>query len=202
MAFHKDLGAAFPSPTVITGWDDFGPTATLNTQICVQNVVPSTRYSGTLVHLALDGTHLDQIGGSGCQAWDELTDGTVLCGANDWQGFSVRRHNGDVVWSRATDFLDDVKMSPDGNGVATADGAIYLRDTYQPASSARTAAPGARLLGWGDPGHVVTLGNDGRVGLAPANDPSSILDLGLTISSSCLFCTPYGVKLIGTLGIA
>src|SRR5690348_5219218 len=198
VVLHKDLGSAFPRPTVITGWDAFGPTATLNSDICTQAALPSATYNGTLIHLAPDGTHMEQIGGSGCLAWDELVVGTVLCGANDGQSFSVRRRNGDVLWSRTGSPLYDVKLSTDGNGVS-AGGAIYLRDTDQPASSARTASPPARILGWADSRDVVTLSNDGRLGLAAARNPLTVVDLGLTISSPCLSCLPYGVMLAGTL---
>jgi hypothetical protein len=195
VVLHKNLGTTFPSPTVITGWDQFGPTATLNSQICTQNVLPSTRYTGTLIHMALDGTHLDQIGGANCQAWDELVDGTVLCGSGDWQSFSVRRTNGDVLWSRSSGYLWYVTISPDGNGVATADGSVYLRNSSQPTSLARTAQPAVQILGWADPGHVVTIGTDGRLGLAAsAITGLMIVDLDLTITS-----VPYGVSLIGTI---
>ncbi len=198
VALHRDLGSAFPRPTVITGWDAFGPTATLNSDICTQNALPSFTYNGTLVHLAPDGTHMEQIGGSSCLAWDELVNGTVLCGATDWQSFSVRRRNGDVLWSRAASVPNDVKLSPDGSGVSGGD-TIYLRDSDQPASFARTAAPAVRILGWADPHDVVTLSNDGRLGMAAARSPLSVVDLGLTIGSSCLSCLPYGVMLVGTL---
>lgn len=199
VALHRDLGSAFPKPTVITGWDAFGPTATLNSEICTQNALPSFTYNGTLIHLTLDGTHMEQIGGSSCQAWDQLVDGTVLCGANDWQSFSVRRRDGGLLWSRAASVLSDVKLAPDASGVASGDGTIYLRDADQPASFARTGAPTVRILGWADARDVVTLSNDGRLGLAAARNPLSVVDLGLTISSPCLTCVPYGVMLIGSL---
>ena len=200
VVLHKSLGTTFPSPTVITGWDQFGPTATLNSAICTQNVLPSTRYNGALIHLALDGTHLDRIGGADCQPWDELVDGTVLCGGADWQSFSVRRNNGEVLWSRGAGFLQQVTMSPDGNAVASADGTVYLRNSSQTASFARTGPPPVQILGWADPGHVVTIGSDGRLGLAaPANSGLIVVALGLTIPSTCQSCIPYGVSLIGTI---
>ena len=200
VVLHKNFGTSFPSPTVITGWDQYGPTETLNSAICTQNVLPSTKYTGTLIHLAMDGTHLDQIGGADCQAWDELVDGTVLCGSGDWQSFSVRRKNGDVLWSRSGGYLQNVTLSSDGNGVASADGTVYIRNSSQAASFARTAQPAVQILGWADPGHVVTIGTDGRLGLsAPANNGLMIVDLRLTITSTCQSCLPYGVSLIGTI---
>lgn len=201
VALHKNLGIAFPSPTVITGWDQFGPTATLNSKICTQNSLPSLSYTGTLIHLGLDGTHLDHIGGSDCQAWDELADGTVLCGGADWTAFSVRRENGDVMWSYSEGgYLQDARLSPDGSGVASSAGVVYFRDRSQAASFARTGPPDVEILGWADPGRVVTLGYDGRLGLAAPSNPLMIVDLGLTLGTYCLLCTPYGARLIGTLG--
>lgn len=202
LALHRDLGTSVPSPTVITGWDEFGPTATLNSWICTQSGLPSYRYTGTLVHLALDGTHLDQIGGADCHAWDELLDGTVLCGGVDWLSFSVRQKNGDVLWSRSDIAGDDVKMAPDGNGVASA-GAVYLRNSSHVASFGRQTAPEPpfQILGWADSGHVVTIANDGRLGLADAAiDPLTAVDLGLTLNTYCELCIPYRVSLIGTIG--
>jgi hypothetical protein len=202
VVLHRDLGSSVPSPTVITGWDQFGPTATLHSQICTQNSLPSYRYTGTLVHLALDGTHLDQIGGANCNAWDELFDGTVLCGGTDWQSLSVRQKNGDVLWSRSDAFGVDVKLGPDGNGVASG-GVVYLRNSSQVASFARQTAPEPpfQILGWADPGHVVTIATDGRLGLADAAiDPLTPVDLGLTLNTFCELCIPYRVSLIGTIG--
>jgi outer membrane protein assembly factor BamB len=202
VVLHTDLGTSVPSPTVITGWDQFGPTATLNSQICTQNSLPSFRYTGTLVHMALDGTHLDRIGGPDCNAWDELFDGTVLCGGSDRQSFSVRQKNGDVLWSRSDAFGNDVKLAPDGNGVASA-GVVYLRNSSQAASFAPQTAPEPpyHILGWADSGHVVTIANDGRLGLADAAvDPLTAVDLGLTLNVFCELCIPYRASLIGTIG--
>lgn len=200
VVLHRNLSSLPPSPTVITGWDQSGPTATLNTAICTQNVVPSTTYNGTLIHLALDGTHLDRIGGADCNAWDELADGTVLCGANNWQAFSVRRNNGDVVWSRAGSDLWDVRLSPDGNGVATGGGAVFLRDTAHAASSTRLGGTAGRILGWADAGRVVTITGDRQLGIASVStSPLMVMNLGLTFTSPCPGCAP-DVSLIGTLG--
>ena len=199
MELHKDLGTAFPQPTVITGWDVVGPTATLQTRICTQNVIPSVRYTGTLIHLASDGTHLERIGGGDCQAWDELTDGTVLCGGSDWQSFSVRRRSGEVLWSGAGDILDDAKLSPDGNAVASADGAVYLRYPVDTASYARHAAPQSLIAGWAGPDSVVVLRDDGRIGVAPVRDLTMFRDLGLSVSRFCPACGFNEVMALGSI---
>lgn len=200
VAFHRDLGASVPSPTVITGWDAAGPTATLNSWICTQNVLPSLRYtSGALIHLAMDGTHLERIGGADCQAWDELSDGTVLCGGSNWASFTVRRHNGDTVWSGGGDELFYVSLSPDGNAVASLDGTVYLRYTVGAASSARHASPQTTILGWADPAAVVVEDNAGHIGLAPATDPTMFTDLGIAVEKSCPTCGFYEATVIGTI---
>jgi hypothetical protein len=197
---HKDLGSTFPSPTVVTGWDAFGPTATLGSAICTQNVVPSLRYTGTLIHLGTDGTHLEQIGGSDCRAWDELTDGTVLCGASDWQSFSVRRRDGAILWSGGGGEMFDVMLSPDGSAVASQNGIIYLRDPVEAASYARTAGPSTMILGWAGPGRVVVLHNDdGHIGLAAQTQPAMFTDFGLTDPTTCPTCGRREVRAIGTV---
>src|SRR4029077_13422768 len=47
IALHKVLSAQALGPTEITGWDSAGPTATLNSLICVQQAPPSVEYTGT-----------------------------------------------------------------------------------------------------------------------------------------------------------
>jgi outer membrane protein assembly factor BamB len=193
---HKDLGTAFPSPTVITGWDVSGPTATVSSAICTQAALPSWSYTGTLIHLAMDGTHLDRIGGSDCQAWDELTNGTVLCGTTDMRSFSVRRTDGTVIWSSSASGFSNARLAPDGNAVASADGAVYFRDNRPPAAF---PASNGVVLGWIDPGSLVLMRQDGSIGLAKASDPPAFSALGLTLTGPCLTCVPYGAAVTGTL---
>ncbi len=195
---HRDLGSVFPAPTVITGWDAFGPTATLNSVLCTQGALASWRYNGTLIHLAQDGTHLDAVGGAGCQAADELTDGTVVCGATDWRSFSVRHADGTVVWSAGAGELSNVRLAPDGDGVSSAEGTVYLRGAAHPASFARSAGFQGEILGWADARTLVVFDN-GRIGLAPATDPLVFKPLGLSVSGQSAQSVPYGVALVGTL---
>lgn len=195
---HKDLGSSFPMPTVITGWDAAGPTATLSSQICSQAALPSNWYNGTLVHLGLDGSHLDRIGGSDCNAYDELVDGTVLCGGKDFQAFSVRRSNGTVLWTGTASAPYNLRLSPDGNGVSEGDGEVYLRNSSHAASFARTTPFQGLVLGWAD-AQTVVVEQSGHLGLATAADPLVFRDLGLTLAAQCLECLPYGVMLIGTV---
>lgn len=206
---HKDYGHSFPSggPTFIAGWDDAGPLATLNTYACAQNAVPSVEYVGSpLIHLGLDGTHLDQIGGAGCTPWDELDDGTILCGGSDWSSFSVRTRTGTVLWSRAvgSGIINEPRLSPDGRGV-TVNGdhvAIYLRDSATPASSVRTSPPAEALLGWvgSDYVLVVRAGTPAPMGLVPVADTQTFIALGtLPTQPEVSFAGPN--MLVGTLGI-
>ena len=190
-------------PTEITGWDHFGPTATLNSQICAQQGQPGNYYFGTLIHIASDGTHLDRIGGSTCNAWDELADGTVLCGGDDWQSFTVRRRDGTILWSgTASDILFGAMLSPDGNAVGSQSGQIVERDATTGATSARTAEPQIRIVGWADPNTLVVLQADGRIGLVPARQPVAFDDLGITLSKSCPTCGYYDVRVAGILPLA
>lgn len=194
---HRDLGTAFPNPTVITGWDAGGPTATLNSQICTQAALPSYLYTGTLVHLGLDGTHLDRIGGSSCNAWDELANGTVLCGSNDSLSFTVRSADGTVLWSSPVSEFAGAHLSPDGNGVAAGTGTVYRR-TGSPVSFAEGTSFKGEVLGWAD-AHTLVVFEDGHLGTATVANPLVFSDIGLTLTGQNLQSVPYGVALIGTI---
>ena len=205
---HSDYGHTYPAtgPTIIAGWDDAGPIATLNTYMCVQNSVPSVEYIGSpLIHLGTDGTHLDTIGGSACHPWDELHDGTVLCGGGDWASFAVRSRLGADLWSGAVaGFISEPRLSPDGNGVVVNGDQveILMRGEHSPASFGR--AGGARLytlLGWFGNDYVVALRDDQRLGLVPVTHPSNFVATGLTLPPACNGCFPNPVALVGTIGI-
>lgn len=203
---HRDFGHLGPGrPTLIAGWDDAGPVATLNSYLSVQNVVPSLEYTGTqLVHLAMDGTHLDVIGGAGCSAMDELHDGTVLCVGGDWRSLSVRTRGGDVLWSLNVDgFVSEPRLSPDGSAVSLNGDqvGVYLRDAPAPASSARLSGVTSQVLGWFGSDQVVLLDSRGRLALAAVTDLHASIDLGLTPQPECNACIPQRVVLAGTLGI-
>jgi hypothetical protein len=209
LALHKDYGTSppTPGPTLIAGWDDAGPTATLGSFICAQQQLPSVDYAGSeLIHLGLDGTHIDQIGGAGCQPWDELRDGTVLCGAGDWAGFSVRTRTGVALWSRQPGCcLLEPRLSPDGSAVVVdGDGAgIYSQYTGQGASASRYGDP-VWLLGWAGSDYAVVLNQfpTGRVGIVPVSDPSNVMYLGLAVGNptyQCPTCIP-NASLAGTIG--
>ncbi len=176
---HKDFGHNFPStgPTLIAGWDDNGELATLNSVVCVQNGIPSVEYTGNpLIHLGSDGTHLDTIGGSGCQAWDELHDGTILCGGSDWTSFSVRTRGGSQLWAQAGSFMQEPRLSPNGGGVSLNGdkSQIFLR--------------GGSLKG------------GQKLGIVPVASPSTFKDLGVSVQPACTACLPFPVSLIGMLG--
>lgn len=197
---HRDFGSNFVSPTLITGWDAVGPTATLNSYVCTQNGLPSLRYtSGALIHLGMDGTHLERIGGPDCEAWDELENGTVLCGAADWQSFTVRTRSGDVIWSGGGGEMFDVRLSPDATAVASTSGQVYLRYPVANASYARKADPQAQIVGWAGRGVVVEVHTDGAIGTAPATDPTMFNALGLTVDKPCATCGFNEVTALGTI---
>jgi len=201
---HKDFGHNFPStgPTLIAGWDDNGELATLNSVVCVQNGIPSVEYTGNpLIHLGSDGTHLDTIGGSGCQAWDELHDGTILCGGSDWTSFSVRTRGGSQLWAQAGSFMQEPRLSPNGGGVSLNGdkSQIFLRGGSSPAN---VTAPGSTiyLLGWFGNESVVALKGGQKLGIVPVASPSTFKDLGVSVQPACTACLPFPVSLIGVLG--
>lgn len=200
---HKDFGH-IPStgPTLIAGWDDNGELATLNSYVCVQNSIPSVEYTGNpLIHLGSDGTHLDTIGGSGCQAWDELHDGTILCGGSDWSSFSVRTGGGAQLWAQAGSFMQEPRLSPNASGVSVNGDKtqIFLRGGSAPAT---VTAPGSTiyLLGWFGNDNVLALKGGQKLGLVPVSSPSTFKDLGVSVQPACSACLPIPVVLVGTLG--
>jgi hypothetical protein len=77
----RDLGAAYPAPTEIVGWDAKGPLATLHTALGTQQAPLSAHFFGDqLIHIAADGTHLDPLGGPACTVADaDWTYYYVLC---------------------------------------------------------------------------------------------------------------------------
>lgn len=211
LVLHKDLGVlGTAGPTLIAGWDDQGPTATLNSYVCVQNPVPSVEYAGTqLIHLGLDGSHLDVIGGPACAPWDELHDGTVLCGGKTWQTFDVRTSAGQVLWSRSTSGgWTEPKLSPDGRSVSVngQSGAIFTLDGPTVASFGRVGpnGPTVAMLGWADRSFalVAKLDQGGRLGLVPAVNATNFIDLGVSVGEVCFDCLPVGLALVGTIGLA
>ena len=201
VALHKTL---VQRPTEIVGWDNAGPTATLDSLTCVQQAPPSLEYPGlALVHLALDGTHLDRIGGSDCIPWDELLDGTVLCGSPGWDSFTVRTSTGSVLWGRQEGLYAEPRLSPDGRAVAfngpTA--TILTATSERPASSARQTPPIYAFLGWAGNSEIVVVRDAGHLGLAPATGPAGFRDLGLVVGNPCVGCGSQRVYLAGTIGV-
>lgn len=204
---HKDFGhvLASPGPTMIAGWDDGGPIATLGSYVCVQNPLPSVRYTGSsLIHLAADGTHLDTIGGGGCSVWDELHDGTVLCGGPDWASFSVRTRAGVELWTRSTGhYMRDLALSPDARAVSLNGDLVQVqfRDGGSASSIARTSQPTFTLLGWFGNDYVAALKDGTQLGLVPARTLTNFIDLHHAVAPACTDCFPAAVSLVGTLGI-
>jgi len=197
---HVDLGADLSSRAIVmAGWDSVGPTATADSDLCVALTPPSVEYAGAaLVHLSMSGAVLDRLGGQGCAPVDELADGTVLCVADRFEcgTFTVRRANGDSLWSRAVKcpFVEP-HLSPDGQAVAAAGVGtfIYRRGSGRPASFARQQEPDVSILGWAGSGLVLVVRGDGELGLAVPIDPLQFTDINL--SSGAM----PGVHLAGAL---
>jgi hypothetical protein len=210
IAFHRSLASPPAGATEIVGWDGGGPTATLDSRLCVQQAPPSLEYTGSqLIHLASDGTHLDVVGGPDCLPWDELPDGTVLCGSQSWNAFEVRTRDGRFLWGANQGLYDEPRLSPDGHAVAFnqdalgGSTAVVITPTgSRPSSDARAMAPRYSFLGWAGNEHLVVVTADGHLALLTTEGPGALTDLGLALGNPCVGCGSQRVSLIGTIGIA
>lgn len=203
---HKDFGHTFPStgPTLIAGWDDTGPVATLNSTVCVQNIVASVEYTGMpLLHLGSDGSHLDTIGGAGCIPLDELHDGTILCQATTGFSYTVRAHTGGVLWNpTTTSFVQEGKLSPNGYGVVVNGDKVqvFYRGSSQVGSITGQSGASVFALGWFGNDQIVAV-EGFHIGLVPRTTPATFTDLGLPVLTGCNSCmVPVPVSLAGTIG--
>lgn len=181
---QRDLGANFPSPTQIVGWDRNGPLATLNTAIGAQQALPSGHLFGSpLIHLAADGTHLDTVGGQGCFAVDELADGTVICD-QDWSNFSVRNASGTALWQAALpsdNYYYGLWLSPDASAVAVQNLILTSSSVASSARQAGTGQPQKVALGWLDANTVVEADyQTSALSLYQARGLIKIRDLGVS----------------------
>ena len=180
---QRDFGTTYPAPTEIVGWDKNGPLATLTTQLGVQQAPASAHIFGRLIHLASDGTHLDQLGGADCTAVDNLPDGTVICDA-DWQHVSVRSASGAAVWSASllpSDNYSGLWLSPDAGAIAGQD--LVLTRTSAASAARQTNGGGSQLiaLGWLDANTVVEADRTtGQLSLYAARGLVKIRDLGVS----------------------
>jgi hypothetical protein len=202
---HTNLGATQPAPTVITGWDSSGPTATTKTLLCSREDVISQAYTGSaLVHLGPDGSVRDTIGGPDCVPMDELANGMVLCrlGLYDCQSLNVRTSLGVTIWSRVPgcDFFEP-RLSPDAQAVAvnTDRAIVFQRNRTQPASFARQQSPDYSIVGWAAAGTLLVVKQNGDLGLASAMDPLVFSALGLNIGGPCIGCVPSQLTLAGLI---
>jgi hypothetical protein len=177
-----------PKPTQVIGWDAQGPLATLDTELCAQSVSLGRLEASALIHLGLDGTHLDQVGGAGCRPLDYVPNGPVLCldSANPPLNFSVRTAAGAGIWGGpATTCHGRAQISPDGERVLGIS-CVQTRDPaggppgVQPSPTELISSP--LLVGWYTSIIAVSGPNGvpGNLKLVSALDPSSTSDLGLT----------------------
>lgn len=181
-----DLGPAehpIGPPVTIAGWDDQGPVALLNTSLAAQSPPASRKLPGSaLVHLKLDGTLGNQIGGSDCHPLDELRDGTTLCYTGVWpSAYEVRSAAGQLIWRQdlAGGFYYDPMLSPDGRRIAV-DNALFTQGVG-PVSVARQVNPRlpVQAVGWVTASSLAIAAGGGTVQIADVTDLAHPRDTGL-----------------------
>ncbi len=174
---ERDLGTSFPRPTLIAGWDDRGPVASVNSALGAQSVPASTRFFGdAIVHLAPDGSRAEQLGGAGCVAVDEISNGTVVCAADTPPQLNVKSSSGAVLWQAglpAGASYASPWLSPDG-------GTIALQGFTVTAHGATPAAAAEIPLGWLDNSTIVEATAVGDLSLYEAAGGRKLRDLGLS----------------------
>ena len=171
-------------PTVtIAGWDDQGPVALLDTSLAAQSPPASREFPGSaLVHLKLDGTRGDRIGGSDCHPLDELHNGTTLCYMGGWPtAYEVRSAAGQPIWRQdlAGGFYYDPALSPDGRRIAV-DNALFTQGVGL-ASVARQVNPRlpVQAVGWVTADSRAIAASGGAVQIADVTDLAHPRDTGL-----------------------
>ena len=184
---RTDLGPAvgrLQVPMMIAGWDDQGPLALLDAQIATQQPLASRHLPGSaLVHLGLEGTRRDQVGGPACRPLDELHDGTVLCYSGSYPtAYDVRSAAGQLLWRQDLGgaFYFDPALSPDGRRIAV-ENALFAQDT-RPVSIARQSIPRLQVgaEGWVTATTLAVSGPSGGVQVVDLSDLDHPRDLGLT----------------------
>jgi hypothetical protein len=185
---QRDLGAAYPQPTQVVGWDAKGPLATLNSELGAQAQPLSAHLFGPglggapLIHIAPDGTHLDRIGGADCLAVDEIADGTVICGAVSNPEFTVRDFSGALLWQASPPPQYGAPgpwLSPDGNAIAVQE-FLLTRSGVASASRVDGGASGPVAMGWLNADTVVMGTMSGQLSLYSAHGFALLRDLGVS----------------------
>jgi hypothetical protein len=95
------------------GWDATGPIATNPTAVGTQGGGP-THWFGHPVRTDMSGKVLGDLGGGGCNATDDLPDGTVACALES--STSVRRADGTEIWHASQQLLGG-RLAPDAQRV-------------------------------------------------------------------------------------
>jgi hypothetical protein len=191
---HKDLTAdpsVFGLPTLLEGWDQSGPVATLHSIIGNQDGLYGYPMGGdALVHVAEDGTHLDQIGGD-CSPADELFDGTIVC--SDRTGVTVRSSTGKVLWKTGgtpETMCAAPRLSPGGDQLAGCAPGIVSKDGHAVSfTGVPTMTTGQRevidVAGWMNERWVVVVDANAQQGLGLVDASSGayrrVLDSGPAI---------------------
>jgi hypothetical protein len=112
---HQTFAQANAVSAIVSfiGWDTTGPIATNPTAVGTQGGGP-THWFGHPVRTDLAGKVAGDLGGTGCNATDDLPDGTVACALES--STSVRRADGTEIWHAAQQLLGG-RLSPDAQHV-------------------------------------------------------------------------------------
>ncbi len=206
----RDLGT-FPNLgepagiTTVVGWDQGGPLAILDTTLATQSSVFSELTPGkALVHLGRDGSHHDQIGGTGCIPLDSNAAGNVVCYTSTSpttpQGcvtrYAVNSPAGSTLWSASWSDCRayNPQLSPASDRFCTDSGAVYDQGgpPTQPPQSDRTQPETCK--GWLDDSTVVLWG-------ATASGSPQVYTFDLSSGTRVNVMTAFGtVDYLGSAG--
>ena len=205
----RDLGSFYPNlgvPSHITtvfGWDRGGPVGILDTLLAAQQPPFSALTPGkALIHLGSGGSHLDQLGGSGCIPLDSNSAGNVVCyyssSPKTVDGcitqYVVTSPAGTRLWSASwTGCVYNPRLSPASDRFCTDSGAVYSENApLVRLPSSLSSAPDA-CQGWLDDSVAVLTG-------AAANGALHVYTLDVvTGKRTSLMPASSGVKYLGSV---
>jgi hypothetical protein len=171
---------------MVAGWIDSGPVMTTDHVAGTQDTTGDRFWFGDVHRLETTGQPGAVLGGTGCDAWTALHDGTVACNnAQASPSVSVRAVDGSVKWSATTTgFVVYLALSPDGNTLALrrADGSSSVLESL--GGKTVNLPPNFVPQGFLDANTVVgiTVSNvgqqQGEMSIVHVDTPGKLIDLG------------------------